>query len=208
MLTDGMGDPLPSPLAVEISLHPRALVSAWRPDARVLVLPVQARVPARRRVEARIRVAGLDVSATITGRVVSAARGAGPRIEVEPDEARLDALERLVAAASGAPSRPARLVAAILAVVHGPSGPTRTVTQNVSARGCRLAWTGAAPRPGTPVATRLGYGTVAATLYGEFRWATAGGGAPPAAGLCFHGGELDALERMLATLRHQGAPAA
>lgn len=205
-ITDGMGASPEGILPLEVSLQPRALVAAWRPGERVLVLPVGEPVPAQRRVEARIRLAGLGATATISGRVVRARRRGGARIEVEPDDARVEALERLVAAAAGAP-RPVRLVAALPAVVHGSSGPTHTVTENLSAGGCRLAWTGPAPRPGTVVTARVGYGSVAAKLLAEFRWAAADG-SPPAAGVCFLGGELETLERMLATLRHLGAPAA
>jgi hypothetical protein len=202
----------PGVIAVEVLLRPAELIAAWRPETRRLVLPFREPLPRGRRVQARIGAVGLGVAATITGRVVSARRHPeGFGVELEPEVVRVQALERLVAIAAGAPvayqPRAPRFLAALPAVVYGPRGPTYMTTFAVSDNGCGLAWSGPIPDVGAPMEIRLGAGREVASFCAEVRW-TAPAGLAPTVGVHFAAGERSAWARMLDALKRSGAPPA
>jgi hypothetical protein len=209
---------MPSPsntgLVVDVALRPHELVAAWRPDSRRVLLPLRDPVVRNQRVQARIGLTGLRAGATITGRVVSVLRQPGVYlVELAPDDTRVEALQHLVAVASGAPvdysqARAPRLLAEVPAVVYGLQGPTYMKTFAVSRGGCGLAWSGPVPAVGTPMEIRLGAGRDVAKFCAEVRWAAAPRGRSPAVGVLFAAGERDAWARMLDGLKRAGAPPA
>jgi hypothetical protein len=197
---------------MDVRLAPEELVSAWRADSRRLVLQTHAPLRLQQRVAARISPAGRGVAATITGRVVSASRQNGlHRIELAPDEARMRAMERLVAVARGAPvayePRAPRFLATVPAVVHRPEGPTYMTTFSVSENGCGLAWSGPVPAVGVPMEVRLGAGTRAATFHGVVCW-TSQSGRAATVGVRFLNGTRSAWALMLGDVKSSGAPLA
>lgn len=200
--------------SLDLSLAPAALLAAWRPADRRLVLPVHGDLSAPpRRMSARLRVAGLGAAATITGRVVRTRRSASALlVEVTPDDGRIMALERLVRiAASGTPvadpPREARLLAPVPAVVLAPGcRPTFMYTLDVSRSGCALAWSApGAPAPGDSVGIRLGAAKDVAAVVCEVRWVR-GAGRMTFVGLRITAGEQDAWARLHARVRQSGAP--
>lgn len=206
----------PSPhaglVALDIRLRPDELVGAWRPDSRRFVLPAREPLRLQQRVAARITAEGLGVAATITGRVVSTSRHTDLlRFELAPDESRMRAVERLLAAARGETveyqPRVPRFLATLPAVVHGPGGPIYMTTFSVSERGCGLAWSGPVPDVGAPVDVRLGAGSRAATLRSVVCW-TAQAGRTATAGVRFLAGASSAWAMILADVKHSGAPLA
>ncbi len=197
-------------IAVDVSLHADELIAAWRPGARRLVLTVREPIQSRQRVAARISAVGLGVAATITGRVVTSRRSPDLyRIELEPDDTRVRALERLVSVAAGErvayQRRAPRFLAALPAVVYGARGPTYMTTFSVSDNGCGLAWSGAMPDLGVPMEIRLGAGSQVASFCAEVCW-TAPTGRAPTVGVRFAAGERSAWTRIVADLRRSGAP--
>ena len=199
-------------VAVDVPLRPDEMIAAWRPDSRRLALAVREPIQSKQRVAAHIRAVGLGVAATITGRVVSARRDRdGFRIELAPDDTRLRALERLVAIAAGKSVayqlRSPRLLAALPAVVYDHRGPTYMTTFAVSDNGCGLAWSGPIPTIGVPMEIKLGAGSRVASFCGEVCW-TEPAGRAPTVGVRFAAGERNAWERILAELKHSGAPPA
>jgi hypothetical protein len=132
-------------------------------------------------------------------------------VEVAPDEARLRAVERLVAVARGQPvayqQRSPRFLAAIPAVVNGPEGPTYMTTFSVSEKGCGLAWTGPLPAVGVPVEVRLGAGTRAASFRSVVCW-TAQAGRTATVGVRFVAGPPGAWAMMFGDVKRSGAPPA
>lgn len=198
-------------IAVEVPLRADEMLAAWRPDSRRLSLALREPLQSRQRIAARIRAVGLGVEATITGRIVTARRERDAfRIELEPDDTRIRALERLVAIAGGTrvayQLRAPRLLAALPAVVYDHRGPTYMTTFAVSGNGCGLAWSGLIPEVGAPMEIRLGAGNRVASFCGEVCW-TASGRAPTV-GVRFAAGERAAWERIFAELKHAGAPPA
>jgi hypothetical protein len=198
-------------LAVDVALKPDELIAAWRPESKRLVLPLREPVASKRRIQVRLSAAGLGAAATITGRVVSARRHQDHfRVELTPDEPRLQAIERLVAVAGGAPvayhRRAPRYLAALPAVVTGPIAPTYMTTLAISENGCGLAWSGPIPEVGAPLEIRLGAGSLVASFCAEVRWTVPG--RTPSVGVHFAAGERAAWARIIETLRRQGAPPA
>jgi hypothetical protein len=199
--------------SVDVGLHPDELVEAWRPDTRRLVLQVPEPLRVRQRVAARITALGRDVAATITGRVTSASRHeALHRIELQPDDLRLRALERLLAVARGQPvryqARVPRLLATIPAVVHGPAGPVYMTTFSVSENGCGLAWSGPVPaQVGSELDVRLGAGSRSVTLRSLVCW-TGRSGSTATVGVRFAPGSRGPWAMMLGEARRAGAPPA
>ena len=197
---------------LDLALRPYELLAAWRPETRTLVLVVRDAVQKRQRVQARLSVLGTGVSATITGR----ARGArthpvGVEIELEPDDIRLRAMERLVEVAGGGrvayQQRAPRLLASVPVVIQGPRGPTFMTTFSVSTNGCGLSWTGPLPDLGAPLDVRLGAGGQSASFCGEVCW-TAPAGRAPTVGLRFAAGDRRTWAKILADLQRRGAPPA
>jgi hypothetical protein len=197
---------------IDIPLRPDALVAAWRPDSRRLVLPTHETVRVQQRVAARITAVGVGVGATITGRVASVSRqGSAFRIELAPDETRVRAVERLLAVAGGQKvvyeTRAPRFLATMPAVVHGPEGSTYMTTFSVSEKGCGLAWSGSVPAIGAPMDVRLGAGNRAANLRSVVCWTTRCG-RTATVGLRFVAGAQNAWAMMLADVKRSGAPPA
>jgi hypothetical protein len=202
----------PDPVDLDLALRPYELLAAWRPASRTLVLVVREPVQKRQRVHARISVLGMGVAATIIGRTRSARpHPVGLEIELEPEDTRLRAMERLVEVAGGErvayQQRAPRLLASVPAVVHGPYGPTYMTTFSVSPNGCGLAWTGPIPDLGAPMDVRLGAGALTASFCGEVCW-TAPTGRAPTVGLCFAAGDRRTWARILADLQRKGSPPA
>jgi hypothetical protein len=199
-------------VALDLALRPHELVAAWRPPSRILSVVVREPVQKRQRVQARISLVGLGVAATITGRVMRARpHPVGVEVELEPDDIRLRAMERLVEVAGGEriayQQRAPRLLASVPAVVQGLHGPTYMTTFSVSPNGCGLAWSGPMPDLGSPVEIRLGAGSVAASFCGEVCW-TAPTGRAPTVGLQFAAGDRLTWAKILADLKRAGAPPA
>src|SRR6266568_907435 len=201
--------PPPPPAAgvfpVEVTFRPEELAAAWRPEARRLLLTVREPLPLRQKVAVRIGAIGVAVTATITGRVASARRHGGAfRIELEPDETRVRAVERLVAIARGEKveyeARAPRLLATVPAVIYAGRGPTYMTTFAVSENGCGLTWSGPLPQVGVPIEVRLGAGRQLATVCGEVCW-TGQSGRTPTVGMRFIAGERTAWAAMLVDLR-------
>jgi hypothetical protein len=203
--------PIAGVISVEVPLRPEELIAAWRPESRRLVLPLREPMASRQRLQARVSAVGLGVAATITGRVVSARRQADSfRVELQLDDTRLQAIERLVAVAGGAPvayhPRAPRLLASVPAVVTGCHGPIYMATVAVSEAGCGLAWSGPLPEVGAPLDIRLGAGSLVARFCAEVRWTTPG--RAPTVGVHFAAGEHNAWTRILDNLKRSGAPPA
>jgi hypothetical protein len=199
-------------VAVAIPLRPDELVGAWRADSRRLLLPTREPLRLQQRVAARISAVGLGVAATITGRVVSTSRhGHLYRIELLPDEARVRAVERLLAVARGEPvdyqTRIARFLATMPAVVYRPGGPTYMNTFSVSENGCGLAWSGPVPALGVPMDVRLGAGNRVASFRSVVCW-TAHSGRTATVGVRFVAGAKNAWAMMLTDVERSGAPLA
>lgn len=202
----------PAVLVLDVPLRPHELVAAWRPETRRLVLPIRERVASQQRLQVRISAVGLGVGATITGRAVGGPRAAGSAlVEVAPDDARVQAMEWLVAVASGTPvphqPRAPRLIASVPAVVQAAEGPRYMSTFTVSASGCGLTWSGSIPGVGDPLEVRFGAGREVASFCAEVCW-TKPSGRPPTVGLQFAAGDKDLWIRMLANLKAAGAPPA
>lgn len=199
-------------LVVDVPVRPAELLAAWQPATRRLTLPVREPLQLRQRVALRIGLVGLGVAATITGRVARARRKPdGLVVDLEPDDTRVRALERLVAVAAGErvayQPRAPRYVAALPAVVYGGGGPTYMTTTAVSDNGCGLAWSGPLPDLGVPLEIRLGAGRDVATFCAEVCW-TAPSGRAPSVGVLFAAGDKGAWARILADLKRSGAPPA
>jgi hypothetical protein len=200
-------------IALDLRFRPQELLDAWRPEGRRLVVLVREQVLKRQRVQAHISVATLRAAATITGRATAVRRQPdGYEVELEPDDTRLRALQRLVeAAAAGEPTtyqpRAPRLLAAVPAVISGPCGPTYMKTFAVSENGCGLAWTGPIPDLGAPLEIRLGAGSQVASFCGEVCW-TEPSGRAPTVGIQFAAGNRALWSRMIADLKRSGAPPA
>jgi hypothetical protein len=204
----------PSVLVLDLALRPYELLAAWRPDARRLGIVVNGPVQLGQRVQARVSVLGLGVAATILGRAVRAdAAPLGAEIQIEPDELRLRALERLVEIAAGARvvyrNRAPRYLAEVPVLVYRDRHATRMRTFAVSEGGCGLAWAGPAPMPsvGTPLEVHLGAGAEVASFCGEVCW-TAPSGRAPTLGLRFAAGDHITWARMLDQIQQSGAPPA
>ena len=199
---------------VNVPLSPDEFVAAWRPESRRLLLPMHAPPKLQQRVAARVTLLGSGLAATITGRVVSASRqGAIHRVELVPDDARVAAVERLVAVARGEPvryqQRVPRFLATMPVVVYGPAGPTFMTTFSVSENGCGVAWSGPVPVPqvGAPIDVRLGAGTKAAAFRSVVCW-TALAGRSASVGMRFLAGAKVAWNMMLGDVKRSGAPPA
>ncbi len=206
--------PQPGIVPVHLSLRPVELIAAWRPEIRRLLLATREPIRAQRRVAVRITAVGLGVSATVTGRVVSASSaGNVHRIELAPDETRIRAVERLLEIARGAAveyqERAPRFLATVPAVVRGVGGLAYMNTFSVSEKGCGLAWTGPDPLPavGVPMEIRLGAGNQAASLQGVVCW-TAQSGRSATVGVRFVSGAKGAWATMVGEVRRSGAPMA
>ncbi len=209
---------MPPPAAgvtvVDVPLSPDEFVAAWRPESRRLLLPMQVPPKLQQRVAARLTLLGPGVAATITGRVVSASRhGALHRVELAPDDARVAAVERLVAVARGEPvryqKRMPRFLATVPVVIYGPAGPTFMTTFSVSENGCGVAWSGPVPVPqvGAPIDVRLGAGTKAAAFRSVVCW-TAQAGRSATVGVRFLAGAKVAWTMLLGDVKRSGAPPA
>jgi hypothetical protein len=198
---------------LDLALRPYELMGAWRRETRSLLLVVREPVEKRQRIQARINLLGLGVAATITGRARAARpHPVGVELELEPDDTRLRALERLVEIACGervAPyrQRAPRLLASVPAVIFGREGPTYMATFSVSTNGCGLAWTGSLPDIGAPMDIRLGAGSQFASFCGEVCWIAPSTRAPTV-GLQFAAGDRRAWAKILADLQRAGAPPA
>ncbi|HET7825356.1 MAG TPA: PilZ domain-containing protein [Anaeromyxobacter sp.] len=206
----------PSPrsgvVSVDIPLQPDELIDAWRPESRRLLLTTKEPLRLQQRVVARITAVGLNVAATITGRVVSASRsGDHYRIELVPDDIRVRAMERLLSIARGEAvddrTRAPRFLASMPAVVYLSAGPVYMTTFSVSENGCGIAWSGAVPAIGTPMDVRIGAGTQAASFRAVVCW-TAKAGRTAMVGVRFVTGERNAWVTMLTDLKRSGAPLA
>ncbi len=198
---------------IDVPLEPHELVAAWRPDARRLQLAMPAAPRLQQRLAARLTLRGPGVAATITGRVVSASRhGSVHRIEFAPDDARVAAVERLVAVARGEPvryePRAPRFLATMPVVVYGAGGPTFMTTFSVSENGCGVAWSGPAPVPqvGAPIDVRLGAGNKAAAFRSVVCWTRSGRSAT--VGVRFVAGAKVAWTMLLGDVKRSGAPPA
>jgi hypothetical protein len=195
-------------LVLDYALRPYELLSGWRPAARTLTLPAHQPALKGQRVHARISVLGLGVATTITGRA-STVRPVDLELELDPDETRVRALERLVEVAGGARGayqpRAPRYRTSMPAVVYGLSGPTFMTTLTVSENGCGLAWTGSTPDIGVPLEIRLGAGRRVANFCGEVCW-TAPTGRPPAVGVQFAAGDRVTWTHILDELERVGTP--
>ncbi len=210
-----MPSPPPQGVAVtEVPLRPEELVAAWRPESRRLLLPMAAPPKLQQRLAARLTLAGSGMAATITGRVVSASRdGAVHRVELAPDDARVAALERLVAVARGErvryQRRAPRFLATMPVVVYGAAGPTFMTTISVSENGCGVAWSGPVPMPqvGAPIEVRLGVGSRAAAFRSVVCW-TAQAGRSATVGMRFVAGATGAWSLLLGDVKRSGAPPA
>lgn len=199
-------------VALDLAVRPYELLAAWRPANRTLLLVVRQPVQKRQRVQARIGLLGLGVAATITGRASAVrAHPVGFELELEPDDTRLRAIERLVEVAGGArvsyQQRAPRLLATVPAVVFGTGGPTYMSTFSVSTNGCGLSWSGPMPDLGSPLEIRLGAGSQTASFCGEVCW-TAPAGRAPTVGLRFAAGDARTWAKILADLHRTGAPPA
>jgi hypothetical protein len=199
---------------VGVPLTPDELVAAWRPEARRLRLRIEVAAKLQQRLAARLTVLGPGVATTITGRVVSASRqGTLHDVELVPDDARVAALEWLVAVARGAPvrylKRAPRFLAAMPVVVYGPGGPAFMTTISVSENGCGVAWSGPVPLPavGAPIDVRLGAGTQSAAFRSVVCW-TAQAGRSTTVGVRFVAGAKRVWSLMLGDLKRAGAPPA
>jgi hypothetical protein len=206
--------PKPRVLVLDLALRPYELLAAWRPDARRLGVVVQGPVQLGARVQARVSVLGLGVAATVLGRAVRAdPTPLGTEVQIEPDELRLRALERLVEIASGARvvyrNRAPRYLAEVPVLVYRDRRATRMSTFAVSEGGCGLAWSGPGPLPtvGTPLEVHLGAGAEVASFCGEVCW-TAPTGRAPTLGLRFAAGDHITWARMLDGIQRSGAPPA
>ncbi len=199
-------------VSVDIPLQPDELLGAWRPESRRLLLTTKEPLRLQQRVVARITAVGLNVAATVTGRVVSASRhGDLYRIELVPDDIRVRAVERLLSIARGEAvddrARAPRFLASMPAVVYHAAGPTYMTTFSVSENGCGIAWSGAVPAIGTPMDVRIGAGAQAASFRAVVCW-TAKAGRTAMVGLRFVSGEKHAWAAMLTDLKRSGAPLA
>lgn len=199
----------PDVLVIASSLQPYELLSGWRPTDRTLLLSVRQAVRRGQRVHARISLPDFGVSTTITGRARTVGvRAGGSQLEIEPDSARIRALEWLVEIASGArvacqPRRP-RYHASLPIVVHGLDGPTFMNTLTVSENGCGVAWTSAMPDVDVPLDVRIGAGRGVASFCAEVRW-TAPTARVPAVGLQFAAGDRTTWAHILEDLKRGGA---
>ena len=205
--------PTAGALTLDLALRPYELMAAWRPATRNLALVVPDRVQLRQPVQARIRVLGLGVGATILGHAVRAlAHPFGSELELEPDELRVRTLERLVEVAAGARvayhDRAPRFLAEVPAAVLRLRHAVRVSTFAVSEGGCGIAWTGPAmPEAGTRLDVQLGGGERVARFEGQVAW-TSSVGRAPALGLRFLSGDRATWSRMVADLQRAGAPPA
>jgi hypothetical protein len=204
--------PLPETVDLDLALRPYELIASWRPATRCLALVVRTPVQKRQRVQARISLLGLGVAATIIGRArATRPHAVGLEIELEPDDTRIRAMERLVEVAGGDrvayQERAPRLLASVPAVIQGPLGPTYMTTFSVSTNGCGLTWSGPMPDLGSPLDVRFGAGGQSASFCGEVCW-TAPAGRTPTVGLRFEAGDRRAWAKMLAELQRRGAPPA
>lgn len=196
-------------VAVEIPLSPDEVVASWRPESRRLLLPVREPPRLQQRMAARITAVGLGVAATVTGRVVSVSRQGGlHRVELAPDEARMRAVERLVAVARGEAvgyrARAPRFLATLPAVVQGAAGPTYMTTFSVSENGCGISWSGPAPAVGVPIDVRLGVGIKAVSFRSVVCW-TAQAGRTATVGVRFVAGARNAWTAMVGEVKLSGA---
>lgn len=200
-------------LSLDLALRPYELVAAWRPTSGSLSLVVPDPVQVRQPVQARIRVLGLGVGATILGHAARALPHLfGSELELEPDELRARTLERLVEVASGArvlyQDRAPRFLAAVPATVFRLRHALQVSTFAVSDGGCGVAWTGPAmPAAGTRLDVALGAAGRAVRFESQVAW-TAPVGRAPAIGLRFLSGDRAAWSRIVADLQRAGAPPA
>lgn len=197
---------------VDVALRPEELVAAWRPESGRLVLAVPKPMRLQERVVSRIMVVGLDVAATITGRVASTSRqGNQHKVELAPDELRRPALAKLLSVARGEPveyqNRLPRFLVSLPAVVQGSNGTHYRTTFSVSAKGCGLAWSGPVPAIGEPVDVRLGAGNRAAKFQAVVCW-TSQAGNSTTVGVRFVAGHMGVWASMLNEVEGSGAPPA
>jgi hypothetical protein len=204
--------PTAGALTLDLALRPYELLAAWRPATRNLALVVPDAVYVRQPVQARIRLLGLGVGATIIGHAARALpHPFGVALELEPDDLRMRTLEGLVEVASGArvayPSRAPRFLAEVPVVVSRVSFALRSSTFAVSEGGCGLAWSGPVPATGTRLDVKLGGGDRVARFESQVVW-TAPTGRAPALGLRFGAGDRATWSQMIEALRQAGAPPA
>lgn len=202
----------PGFVRLDLAVRPYELLAAWRPASRTLLLVVRETIRKRERIQARLTLLGVGAAATILGRAKDVRpHPLGAELELEPDDTRLRAIERLVELAGGErvayQQRAPRLLAAVPAIVFGPCGPTYMKTFSVSTNGCGMTWSGPMPDIGTPMEVRLGAGKLVASFCGEVCW-TAPQGRAPTVGLQFAAGDKRAWAKILAELHRAGAPPA
>jgi hypothetical protein len=197
---------------VDVPLRADELVSAWRAESRRFMLTTRDPLRLQQRVAARISLVGTRVAATITGRVVSSSRhGTHHRIELVPDDTRIRAVDRLLAAARGEAishqPRAPRFLATMPVVVNGLGGPRFMTTFSVSENGCGVAWWGPLPGVGAAMDVRLGAGNKAASLRCVVCW-IANSGRSATVGVRFIAGARAAWSSMIAEVKASGAPPA
>jgi hypothetical protein len=201
------------PLTLDLAMRPYELVAAWRPATRNLALVVPDPVHVRQPVQARIRVLGLGVGATILGHAARALpHPFGSELELAPDDLRVRTLERLVEVASGARvtyhARAPRFLAELPATVIRHRHAFRMRTFAVSEGGCGVAWPAIAlPPAGTRLDVRVGRGDALASFESQVAW-TSPAGRAPAVGLRFLSGDRAAWAQVIDDVRISGAPPA
>lgn len=164
-----------------VRFSPEEWSSAWRPEAKRLLVALPGAPVARQRVAVRVELVGHVLHATVLGTVARLQRtGASVKADVEPDPASLGAIALFDAAARGQVvrfrDRPRRWLARLAVSVLGRNAAVMMTTANVSPGGCSLRWSGEPPKVNQTLRLRFGMGLGSTEVEGSVRWVRGGTG--------------------------------
>ena len=168
--------------SVALNLEGAQYLQGWRAESGTLFLPALSDGRVGDEVAVRVGIFGQAIRATIFGSIALVRRvgrpSLPPGVELTLDSVSLPAAQFLASAARGdkvsfKERAPRFLTTRPLRVIRD-GFETDTVTINVSAGGCALAWAGHLPPVGEVLTVRLGEGLFASTSRAVVCWSATG----------------------------------